>query len=414
MDGCWFRETTVREKRTCAAAALLACGLLCLPVRASQRDSSVLGEFRSVWKQVVRSIGVVGASIRVVRGEDVVFADTEGWSDLEKGRAVDEETIFHWASITKTLTGVAIMQLRDEGRLSLDDPAVRYVPELAAVHNPYGPVESITIRHLLSHSAGFRSPTWPWGGDKPWHPFEPARWAQLVAMLPYTDVQFAPGSRYQYSNPGIVFLGRIIETLSGEDYEVYVSKRLFMPLGMTGSYFDRTPPYRLAHRSRGYVVRDGARTAQPFDPDTGITVSNGGLNAPIGDLVTWMKFLMGRPDNPALGGRYEAVLSRRSLQEMWRPQIEASSEDESPDRRVQAGLVFFVETHLGRTYIAHSGNQNGFISHLYFDPERAVGYVVNFNTQVLRTETTPRGTAAVDREIRDALFTRVFPVLQAR
>lgn len=148
------------------------------------------------------------------------------------------ETIYHWASITKTFTGIAIMQLRDRGLLSLDDPVVKFVPELRFAHNPFGDISQVKVRHLMSHSAGFRAGTWPWGGDKPWHPFEPTSWEQLVAMLPYTDVQFAPGSKYSYSNPGVIFLGRTIEQISGDDYEVYVTKNILMPLGMRSSFFD--------------------------------------------------------------------------------------------------------------------------------------------------------------------------------
>ena len=117
-------------------------------------------------------------------------------------------------------------------------------------------MSQVTIRHLMSHSAGFRAGTWPWGGDQPWHPFEPTRWEQLVAMLPYTELLFKPGSQYSYSNPGVIFLGRIIELLSGDDYEVYIAKNIFMPLGMTRSFFDRAPYHLVAHRSHSYAGND--------------------------------------------------------------------------------------------------------------------------------------------------------------
>ena len=120
-----------------------------------------------------------------------------GLQDRATGQPVDRDTIFHWASITKTFTGVAIMQLRDRGLFSLDDPVVKYVPELREVHNPFGDIAQVTIRQLMSHSGGFRAGTWPWGGDQPWHPFEPTRWTQLVAMMPYTELQFRPGTKYQ-------------------------------------------------------------------------------------------------------------------------------------------------------------------------------------------------------------------------
>ena len=167
---------------------------------------------------------------------------------------MDANTIWHWASVTKTFTAIGIMQLRDRGRLSLDDPIVKYVPELQAVHDSFGSIDAITIRQLLSHSAGFRNPTWPWGGDQPWQPFEPTEWSQLVAMMPYTEILFPPGSKYSYSNPGVIFLGRVIEKLSGDDYEVYVEKNILRPLGMTHTYYDLTPYDLLKYRSNSWLV----------------------------------------------------------------------------------------------------------------------------------------------------------------
>ncbi|MCC6619548.1 MAG: beta-lactamase family protein [Chloroflexi bacterium] len=401
-------------RETAVAVTLCAMLLTATGEAAAQAPPVVLDELRATFRTAVREVGIVGAGLQVVAGDRVVFADATGLADVEANRPVDASTIFHWASITKTLTAVAVMQLRDAGRLSLDDPAVKHLPELRAVHSAFGPVEAVTIRHLLSHSAGLRSPTWPWGGDKPWHPFEPPGWAQVTAMLPYTEVEFAPGSKFQYSNPGIVFLGRIIETISGEDYEVYVDKHILRPLEMRDSYFDATPPFLIGRKSHSYTVRDGERRARPFDPSTGVTVSNGGLNGPVGDLARWVRFLIGRPADEATRARYDAVLARASLEEMWRPQVDAPGESEAPDRPVRVGLGWFLETHGGRTYVAHSGNQNGFIAHLYVDPPRGLGYVVVFNTLVQRTEKTPRGTGAVDRELRELIFAKVFPALEAR
>ncbi|MGI8844497.1 MAG: serine hydrolase domain-containing protein, partial [Gemmatimonadaceae bacterium] len=134
--------------------------------------------------------GIVGGSFWFIHDGKVLGKEVHGFADLETQRRVDENTIYHWASITKTFTGIAIMQLRDRGLLTLDDPVIHHLPELRQVHNPFGPMEAITIRQLLSHSAGFRNPTWPWGGDEPWHPHEPTEWSQLVAMMPYTEILF--------------------------------------------------------------------------------------------------------------------------------------------------------------------------------------------------------------------------------
>ncbi|MBW3553485.1 MAG: beta-lactamase family protein, partial [Gemmatimonadetes bacterium] len=88
--------------------------------------------------------GVVGGSLWMVQRGDVVHRELHGWADLETRRRVDDATIYHWASITKTVTAIAVLQLRDRGLLSLDDPAVRHVPELREVHSPWGPIEDVT------------------------------------------------------------------------------------------------------------------------------------------------------------------------------------------------------------------------------------------------------------------------------
>ena len=85
----------------------------------------------------------------------------------------------------------------------------------------------------------FRENTWPWGG-KEWQPYEPAAWEQLAAMFPYTKLHFEPGSRFSYSNPGLVFVGRVIEQSTGEDYEVHIDKNILKPLAMHDSFFDNT------------------------------------------------------------------------------------------------------------------------------------------------------------------------------
>jgi len=271
---------------------------------------------------------------------------------------------------------------------------VKYVPELREVHNPYGDISQVTIRHLMTHSAGFRAGTWPWGGDQPWHPFEPTRWAQVVAMMPYTELQFRPGTKYSYSNPGVIFLGRIIELFSGDDYEVYINKNIFMPLGMTRSFFDRAPYHLVAHRSHSYAGTDEGTKEQRFDFDSGITVSNGGLNAPLGDMAKYLAFL--------IDGN-ETILKRASLDEMFTPQIRAADGEGGSGDDVQAGLSCFVERHGAVELIGHSGDQNGFISHLYFHRPTRSGYIVSFNTDVTSKREPRRTTRAVDNDLRDAI-----------
>ena len=373
---------------------IAACLLLAAPAAAQDAPlDRALADFRKLHRAEVQRTNIAGSSFYAIRGGRTVAADHLGEQDADARVPVDANTIYHWASVTKTMTGIAIMQLRDRGLLKLDDPIVKHVPELARVHNPYGDTGAITIRQLLSHSAGFRNGTWPWR-DKDWQPFEPPSWKQLEAMLPYTEVQFKPGSRYSYSNPGIVYLGQVIERLSGEDYEVYIDKNILRPLGMHASYFDRTPPHLLRHRSHSYYIRDGKRTAAPFDADTGVTVSNGGLNAPMPDMAKYAAFLLG---DPARNADYDLILKRASLEEMWKPQLPAG-EDFSQGRMAtttQVGLSFFIDRTDGIRIIGHNGDQNGFRAYLSLCPDRGIATLLAFNTETrgVRNDPSNRETA---------------------
>ncbi len=394
---------------------LLFLGLLLL-TSPGRLAGQLPSDFPGAWNRLsaelrdtLEASGVVGSSWAFVAGGELMALETHGFADLEAGREVDRATIYHWGSITKTLTGIAVMQLRDRGLLELDDPILKYVPELREVHNPFGPLETITLRHLLSHSAGFRDPTWPWGGSEPWHPHEPTRWEQIVAMMPYTEVLFPPGSRYSYSNPGIVFLGQVVERLSGEEWEVYVEKNILRPLGMHRSYFDYTPRHLLEDRSNNYSVRDGVPVANGLDFDTGITVSNGGLNAPLPDMALYMAFLTDT-GTPAQQTRYRDILNRTSLEEMWVEEVEVGSVG---NLREAMGLCFFLESFRGMTYVGHTGSQKAFQAFLYVDPSSRTGAVAAFNTVGIGPEDTARpATRRILYWLRERMFSEVFPLFR--
>ncbi|MBP6820519.1 MAG: beta-lactamase family protein [Acidobacteria bacterium] len=374
--------------------------------------AQVRREFKTFYDQGNRKNGIIGSSFMLIQDGQVIAQEFFGLANQEKQQPVDENTIYHWASITKTFTGIAIMQLRDRGLLKLDDPIIKYVPELKAVHNPFGQMSEITIKHLLSHSSGFRGATWPWGGDKAWQPHEPTEWSQLVAMMPYTEILFKPGSKFSYSNLGIIFLGKVIEQLSGDYYEVYVDKNILKPLEMYRSYFDTTPYHLLKNRSASYWLKEGKLTPARFDADTGITVSNGGLNAPLPDMVRYIGFLTGEIRRQAI---YDQVLKRASLEEMFQTQIPVPStevtEPQGQNRKDAMGLTFFIEDNFNQHFIGHSGSQNGFISHFYLRPDTRMAYIAVFNTDATATEKdSSQDTRRLDREIKDYVFQNIFPL----
>jgi len=344
--------------------------------------ASASHSFQEAFDKYVHDDSIEGAAYVVVDSGRAAQWHVLGMADLDRRQPVDQKTIFHWGSITKTLTAVAVMQLRDAGKISLDDSITRYVPELVRIHSDYGPVSQVTLRHLLSHTSGFQGPTWPYReDDKPWQPFEPTEWAQLVAMMPYQELAFKPGARFSYSNPAFIYLARVIEAVSGLSYQDYIQRNILTPLGMQHSYFNLTPPSLAADRSNNYTVLIDAsgrltKKTNGREFDTGITTPNGGLNAPLGDLVIWSAFLTG--SGPAVSQR---ILSRDSLKEMWRP---VAAVNESADHPEFMGLSFFLDPRTSSpvttTFIGHTGSQAGFRAFLEFNLETGRAIIAAFNT----------------------------------
>lgn len=327
---------------------------------------------------------VVGGSIALVEHGRIVARHFYGFSDRNTRKPVDADTIFHWASITKTLNAISVMQLRDRGLLTLDDRITHYLPELQRVHNAYGSMDAITLRMLMTHSAGFQTATWPYKQGRDWEPFEPTTWDQLVAMMPYQQIAFTPGTRFSYSNPGWIYLGRALELLTGDPWETYVQKNIFSPLGMSRSYFGSTPNYLRTSRSHRYSVqadKNGKSEIidQGTDFDPGITIPNGGWNSPLADAAAYVAFLTN-----AGGGdseqqrRYDAVLRRATLEEMWVPQLKVSEEADAGS----IGLGYFLITQDRHRIVGHTGGQGDFTSFLYFDRDTGRGVIAAFNTVV--------------------------------
>ena len=355
-------------------AILLPLTIIFTTMTAQGQNSSLDDAWKQVESEFTQKLTeneVVGGALLFLENGEVNKSHYHGYADKEKGRPVDEQTIFHWASITKTFTAIAIMQLRDLGLLSLDDPITDYLPDVRNIHNPYGSMHEITIRMALNHSTGLRNPTWPWGGGEEWHPFEPTEWEQLTTMFPYTKVHFEPGSRHSYSNPAIIFLGKIIEQLSGDPWEVYVDKHILKPLEMHRSYFNHTPDHLLPYRVNSYQIKNGQPEPRGLDFHTGITVSNGGLNAPLTDMVTYLNFLLGT------GTPNHNILKRSSLEELWEKELPIEEKDGVIS---SVALSFFLEEFDGVRVIGHTGTQWSNYSWFYIHPESGTAAISVTNT----------------------------------
>lgn len=342
-------------------------------------------------------LGVVGGSAMFIADGKVTDSLYFGLADKEKGYTINERTLFHWASITKTFTGIAIMQLRDRKKLKLSDPIIQYLPEIAKLHNPYDNTADITIEHLLTHSAGLRMSSFPFKTQS-WQPHEPTEFSQLVAMMPYSEIKFNPGSQYSYSNLGINFLGEIIKRITGDSIESYIDKNIFKPLEMHHAYFNATPYHLREYRSNNYAFENGEFIAGGPEFNTGVTSANGGINASIIDMAKYVLFLIGDQSNPT----YERILKRASLLEMWQPKLNTGV-----NKSRHIGLTFFIRQHFNQTYIGHTGSQKNFYSSMFINPEAKTGHLFVYNTSKLIPDATGRAKATtmpIYKEMQMKLF----------
>lgn len=295
-----------------------------------------------------------------------------GLRNVEQRAATDTATVFRIASMSKSFAAVAILQLRDAGKLSLDDPAERYVPELRGLRYASGDAPKISIRHLLTHSAGFPEDN-PWG-DQQLDASEEAFSAMMRSGIPFSTT---PGTAYEYSNYGFAILGRVVRNVAGMPYAQYLRERILLPLGMRHTYLESAdvPAERLAY---GYRLEDGSWKLEPPLPDGAFGVMGGMLTTPA-DLSRWVAFMLDAW--PARDGADAGPLSRSSRREMQ--QIQRYS---GLSTFVNAGSIASNAGGYGyglrvsencdiRVNVSHTGGLPGYGSIMRWLPEEGVGII---------------------------------------
>jgi CubicO group peptidase (beta-lactamase class C family) len=324
--------------------------------------------------------GQPGLAFGVVAGGRLVHSGGFGVRRSGEERAPDADTGFRIASMTKSFTASAVLLLRDQGVLRLDDPAADHVPALSGLAGPTTDSPPITVRHLLTMAAGFPTDD-PWGDRQQGLPVE--RFAELVRRG--LGFAWAPGTAFEYSNLGYALLGLLIDEVTGAPYRDFVEQRLLTPLGLAATGFDVgvLPAERLAtgHR-RG---PDGGWQEVPFDPH-GAFAPMGGLFSTVRDLARWIaEFTDAFPprDDPE-GDHPLCRASRRELQQPHRglpPQLIWPSVDTAPTVRATGyGFGLLVEHHPAfGMIVGHSGGYPGFGSHMRWHPQSGLGVVVLCN-----------------------------------
>jgi CubicO group peptidase (beta-lactamase class C family) len=239
-----------------------------------------------------------------------------GERNLAEHLPMRTDTIFWAASMTKPVTATAIMMLQEEGKLSIDDPVAKYIPEFAALKTPSGKPANLTLRHLLTHTSGL--------AESPEVKRRAAR--NLEELMPtFLDepMHFEPGTKWTYCQSGINTLGRIIEVVSGQSYQDFLQARIFDPLGMKDSTFYPTPE-QIRRLAVSYVLKDRKLTPTtikllpgPVGDRNHYAAPNGGLFTTAADYSRFARMLL---NNGTLDG--VTILSPQSVKEMTRIQTD--------------------------------------------------------------------------------------------
>lgn len=354
---------------------------------------------------------VPGLVYGVVREGRLVNVKALGVQDIDVRRPVTPDSLFRIASMTKAFTALAILSLRDAGKLSLDDLAEKHVPEMRGWTYPTKDSPRIRVRDLLHHVGGFVTDD-PWGDRQQVLP-QAEFTAMLRAGVPFTRT---PQSAFEYSNFGFALLGRIVANASGMPYRRYVEQRILGPLGMTSSGFEVSDAPR-DRRAIGYRWENGAWAEEPTMPD-GAFNAMGGLQVSANDYAKWVAFLLSAwpaRDDPDTGPVKRATV-REMAQGLNFITVATRSGSSGATACKQAaayamGWRVAQDCDLGLT-MSHGGGYPGYGSHVMLMPEFGVGIFALTN----RTYAAPSGPAwdgAVAMQRAGLLKRREIPVSSA-
>ncbi len=233
---------------------------------------------------------IAGAVTAVVTKDKVLHIETTGFADVAAKRPMTPDTLFWIASMTKPVTGVAVLMLQDEGKLAVTDPVAKYLPEFANLKTPSGKPANLTITQILTHTSGLGEATGPAAQQA-------KTLADLVPLWLAAPMQYEPGAQWKYTQSGINAGARIVEVVSGMTFDVFVEKRIFEPLGMKSTTFYPTDEQR-ARLATAYAKNKGTGALEPVPPrqDFGSRdrppQGNGGLYSTAPDYARFAQMLL--------------------------------------------------------------------------------------------------------------------------
>jgi serine-type D-Ala-D-Ala carboxypeptidase/endopeptidase len=346
----------------------------------------------------------------IVRDGRLVHVGFSGVQDLGARRPVDADTLFRIASMSKVFTALAILRLRDAGRLSLDAPAETYVPEMRGWHYPTADSPRIRVRDLLNHAGGFVTDD-PWGDRQT--PMPDAEFTALLrAGVPFTRT---PQTAYEYSNFGFAILGRIVTNVSGRPYADYIRDEIMEPLGMASTGYDVSLGSQ-ERRALGYRWENDAWTREP-DMGPGAFGAMGGVQTSARDYARWIIFLLSAwppSDEPERGPAQRSTV-RELTQGSNFPQL--GRRPGTPNQNCPQALTYGMglrvanDCELGFT-LSHGGGYPGYGSFMLLLPERGTG-IFAFANRTYAGPSPPVWDAAAELLHAELLSPRPLPVSEA-
>ena len=303
LGGRWFVGCS-----PCSAADLSAA----TPARADadgQVDAGILGQIPKRMQEFVDQKQISGAVTLVAYRGRIIHLEAVGSADLDNHRPMRPDTMFCIASMTKPVTATAVMILQDEGKLSIDDPVSKYVPEFSEVALRDGkPKQAITLRHCLTHTAGLSGSQQNEGSLR-----------ETIEKLARRPLDFKPGTKWQYS-PGLSVCGRVVEVVSGKPFDEFLAERIFRPLKMADTTFHPSPAQQ-QRLARLYQPGEGGKSLAPathwlvdLSPDKSPNPS-GGLFSTAADMGRFYQMILN-------GGELDGqrIVSAEAIREMTKIQ----------------------------------------------------------------------------------------------
>ena len=331
----------------------------------STSSKPIIDKEMETFLQAHQETGDFMGSVLVARGDDVLHSNGYGMADLEHSAPNTSETIFRLASLTKQFTAAAILQLQEQGKLNVNDPVDRYLPDY-----PHG--KEITIDQLLNHTAGI--PDYEF--LQPSMVFRNAvSLDELIAKFSGLPLDFRPGSRFSYSNSGYVVLTAILENVSGQTYAEYLTDHIFQPVGMEQTHYDNADIV-MQGRAAGYTL-DGAgyQNAEFFDMSN--VAGAGGLVSTVHDMYRWDRALY-----------TDAVLDETSRHSYFAPTVELGE----GGQYTYGGALLEIA---GRDYILFSGQISGFFTTSLRYPDEEIFVIVLSNVSDPVAQAIALGLAAI-------------------